>query len=88
MHIITHQSDLETFCKQVADGAYVTVDTEFIRDKTYFPKLCLLQIASPDHAAIIDPLAEAIDLAPVFKLLQNPKLVKVFHACRQDIEIF
>lgn len=88
MHLITEQSELTAFCAQVADGRYITVDTEFIRDKTYFPRLCLLQIANPDHAALIDPLAEGIDLAPVFKLMQKASLVKVFHAARQDIEIF
>lgn len=88
MNLITTQSELKNFCSQVEDGAYITVDTEFIRDKTYFPKLCLVQIAGGKHAAAIDPLAEGIDLKPVFKLLQKPGLVKVFHACRQDIEIF
>lgn len=88
MKPITIQSELETFCKQVEDGAYVTVDTEFIRDKTYYPRLCLIQIAGETEARIIDPLADGIDLAPVFALLKNKKLLKVFHACRQDIEIF
>ncbi|MDX1976002.1 MAG: ribonuclease D [Rickettsiales bacterium] len=88
MQIITTQDALITFCDQVSSGDYITVDTEFIRDKTYFPKLCLLQMANDDHAAIIDPLAEGIDLAPVFTLMQNPQIVKVFHAARQDIEIF
>ncbi len=88
MHLISQQSELTAFCAQVADGRYITVDTEFIRDKTYFPRLCLLQIASPEHAALIDPLAPGIDLAPVFALMQKESLVKVFHAARQDIEIF
>jgi ribonuclease D len=88
MHLITQQSELTAFCAQVADGRYITVDTEFIRDKTYFPRLCLLQIAGPDMAAVIDPLAPAIDLAPVFRLMQKSSLPKVFHAARQDIEIF
>jgi ribonuclease D len=88
MNLITTQSKLTDFCAQVADGRYITVDTEFIRDKTYFPRLCLLQIAGQDNAAIIDPLAEGIDLAPVFKLMQKAALTKVFHAARQDIEIF
>lgn len=88
MQLITQQSELAAFCTQVADGHYVAVDTEFIRDKTYFPKLCLVQIAGPGHAAVIDPLADGIDLAPVFKLLQKTSLIKVFHAARQDIEIF
>jgi len=88
MRFITQQAELTAFCAQVADGHYVTVDTEFIRDKTYFPKLCLVQIAGSGEAAVIDPLAEGINLAPVFKLMQKASLVKVFHAARQDIEIF
>lgn len=90
MQPITEQSALTDFCAQVADGRYITVDTEFIRDKTYFPRLCLLQIAGEDKdkAAVIDPLAKGIDLAPVFKLMQKASLTKVFHAARQDIEIF
>ncbi len=89
--LITTQNELEIFCKQVENGAYITVDTEFIRDKTYFPRLCLVQIAGEGEGgatALIDPLAEGINLAPVFALLAKPDLVKVFHACRQDIEIF
>lgn len=88
MHPITDPSELNAFCTSVESGDYITVDTEFIRDRTYFPKLCLLQIASKDKAAVIDPLAPKMDLAPVFALMQNPKLTKVFHAARQDIEIF
>ena len=88
MRLITSQTELTSFCAQVADGKYVTVDTEFIRDKTYFPKLCLIQIAGSEHAAIIDPLAEGLNLSPVFKLMQKAALTKVFHAARQDIEIF
>lgn len=88
MNIITTNSALISFCQQVETNAYITVDTEFIRDKTYFPRLCLLQIAGEDVSAIIDPLAAGIDLSPVFALLQKPDLIKVFHACRQDIEIF
>ena len=82
------QPELVAFCKQVEDGHYITVDTEFIREKTYYPKLCLVQIAGEGAAAAIDPLAKGIDLAPVFDLMKKKKLVKVFHACRQDIEIF
>ncbi len=88
MQLITSQADLAAFCASVADGRYITVDTEFIRDKTYYPKLCLLQIAGAESAAVIDPLADGIDLAPVFKLMQKASLTKVFHAARQDIEIF
>ncbi len=88
MRLITQQDDLVAFCASVADATYITVDTEFLRDKTYFPKLCLLQIASTEHAAVIDPLSPTIKLDPVFKLMQKTKLTKVFHAARQDIEIF
>ncbi len=88
MHVITSTSELTAFCASVESGDYITVDTEFLRDKTYFPKLCLLQIAGPDQAAAIDPLADGIDLAPAFALMQKKSLTKVFHACRQDIEIF
>jgi len=88
MQIITTNKELQAFCERVTENKYVTIDTEFIREKTYFPKLCLIQIAGEGEAAIIDPLAEGIDLAPVLKLLHNKKVIKVFHAARQDIEIF
>lgn len=88
MQLITDSAALAAFCQKVAGSPYLSVDTEFLRDKTYYPKLCLLQIASPDEAAVIDPLAEGMDLAPVFALMQNPNIVKVFHAARQDVEIF
>lgn len=88
MNIITAQAELQKFCAAVEDGHFIAVDTEFLRDKTYFPKLCLLQIAGNGEAAIIDPLAASIDLKPVFALMQKKSLTKVFHAARQDIEIF
>lgn len=88
MKVITTQKELATFCHAVQCGDFITVDTEFVREKTYFPKLCLLQIAGEAAAAIIDPLAKDIDLAPVFSLMANEKLLKVFHAAKQDIEIF
>src|ERR1700744_1613518 len=88
MRLITTSAELSEFCTEVKDSDYITVDTEFLRDKTYFPKLCLLQIASTKHAAVIDPLAPGIDLSPVGELMQKKDLVKVFHAARQDIEIF
>jgi ribonuclease D len=87
MHPLTSQAELNAFCAQVSGDTFITVDTEFIREKTYFPKLCLLQIAGAKDAAVIDPLA-SLDLTPVFALLQKPDLLKVFHAARQDIEIF
>ncbi|MDE3015445.1 MAG: ribonuclease D [Pseudomonadota bacterium] len=85
---ITSEAELKKFCAAVEGGHYITVDTEFLRDKTYFPKLCLLQIAGQGEAAIIDPLAPGLDLKPVFALMQKKSLTKVFHAARQDIEIF
>jgi ribonuclease D len=88
MQFITTTSELAAFCTGAAKHDFVTVDTEFMRDKTYFPKLCLLQMATPESAVIVDPLAEGIDLSPVFALMQNKAVTKVFHAARQDIEIF
>lgn len=88
MKLITTNPELAAFCKAVAENHFITVDTEFLREKTYWPQLCLIQIAGEMDAACIDPLAKGIDLAPVWALLKNKKLLKVFHACRQDIEIF
>ncbi len=88
MKIITKTNDLETLCKKLAKQDYCTIDTEFIREKTYYPNLCLIQVANDDVEAIIDPLSEEIDLTPLFKLLQNKKVLKVFHGGRQDVEIF
>lgn len=88
MQVITTTQALEAFCKDAATHDFVTVDTEFLRETTYWPKLCLLQAATPDQAVIIDPLANGLDLAPFSALLVNPDVTKVFHAARQDIEIF
>ncbi|MDR1026563.1 MAG: hypothetical protein LBL47_04105, partial [Lactobacillus sp.] len=87
MKIIDNTKELNTLCKELSKKEFVTIDLEFLRDKTYYAKLCLIQIASIDDAAIIDPLAKDINLTSFFKLLQNKKVVKVFHSCRQDIEI-
>jgi len=87
MRIVETTADLETLCAELARGDYVALDTEFMRDQTYWPKLCLIQAANAEVEAIIDPVAD-IDLAPFHKLLANKKVVKVFHASRQDIEIF
>lgn len=84
---ITASSDLEKALQPFAQAAFVTVDTEFHRQSTYFPKLCLIQIACPGAELLIDPLAENINLAPFFALMRNPAVLKVFHAARQDIEI-
>lgn len=88
MQLITTTQALQAFCDHAATQDYLSVDTEFMRDKTYFPKLCLLQMATEEQAVIVDPLADGIDLTPVFTLMQQDTLVKVFHAARQDIEIF
>jgi ribonuclease D len=88
MTLITDSAALAQFCAGLAAADFVTVDTEFMREKTYWPILCLVQIAGPDSAANIDPLAPGIDLKPVLDLLANPRVLKVFHAARQDIEIF
>ena len=88
MSLITTSPDLIAFCKKAALSSYITVDTEFIRETTYWPQLCLIQVGLEDKAVAIDPLAKDIDLQPFFELLQNPHVSKVFHSARQDIEIF
>jgi ribonuclease D len=88
MNLITTTDALTAFCARQAEAEFVTVDTEFLRDKTYWPILCLAQIAGPDEAALVDTLAPELDLAPLLELLANPKVLKVFHAARQDLEIF
>ncbi|ACI98944.1 ribonuclease D [Rhodospirillum centenum] len=88
MMLITTTADLAAFVTRLKGAEYVTVDTEFMREKTYWPQLCLVQVAGPDEAAAIDPLAEGMDLTPLFELLHDPGVLKVFHAARQDVEIF
>ena len=88
MKLITDNDELKAFCAPLASAEFVTVDTEFIRERTYWPVLCLLQIGGPDDAAAVDALAPGIDLTPVFDLLANRDVLKVFHAARQDMEIF
>jgi ribonuclease D len=88
MTLITTTEDLDAFCRRVKGSDYITVDTEFMREKTFWPKLCLVQIAGEEEAAAVDPLAEGIDLSPLFDLLADPGVLKVFHAARQDVEIF
>ena len=87
MHVITQQADLEAAIQTLSKSDFVTVDTEFIRETTFWPELCLIQLASPDLAVIVDPLAADIDLAPFFALMGDEAVTKVFHAARQDIEI-
>ena len=87
--LITEQTHLEEFCAPLKTCDFITVDTEFLREKTYYPKLCLIQIGNPNgEAAAIDPLAHGLDLSPVYDLLSDEKILKVFHAGRQDLEIF
>lgn len=88
MHVITTTEELAQFCKSAAHHDFATVDTEFLRETTYWPKLCLIQAATVEDAVIIDPLADGIDLAPFFELMANKGVTKVFHAARQDVEIF
>ncbi|WP_370152743.1 ribonuclease D [Ferrovibrio sp.] len=85
---IVSTDDLTRFCAGLATASYVTVDTEFMRETTYWPKVCLIQIAGPDEARVIDPLADGLSLEPLFALLRNRSVLKVFHAARQDLEIF
>src|SRR5690606_12988803 len=87
MTLITEQSDLVDICARLATADFVTVDTEFMRESTYWPKLCLVQLAGPEDAVAVDPLAD-LDLQPLYDLLANRWVLKVFHAARQDIEIF
>ncbi len=87
MHVITSTSALTDTCSRLAEGDFVAVDTEFMREQTFWPELCLIQLAGPDVEAIVDPLAPGIDLAPFYGLMADESVVKVFHAARQDIEI-
>jgi ribonuclease D len=87
MTLITNNDHLKTLCEELSTQEYITVDTEFLRDKFYYPKLCLLQVASEETEFAIDPLVPGIDLSPLFEVFANPKIVKVFHSARQDIEI-
>ena len=88
MRIITETADLKGFVAELESGPFAAIDTEFMRDQTYWPKLCLIQAAGPESAAIIDPLSKGMDLSPLHHLLATKKVMKVFHAARQDIEIF
>lgn len=88
MNLIDTTEKLTQFCNILSTKPFITVDSEFIREHTYYPQLCLLQIGYDGGAAIVDPLAKNMDLTPFFAILDNPDIVKVFHAGRQDIEIF
>ena len=92
MITITTTEGLAAFCARAADHPYVTVDTEFLRERTYYAKLCLIQLAVPgdaeENAVLVDPLADGLSLDPLVELFRNTAVVKVFHAARQDLEIF
>jgi len=88
MQVITTTDALASLCRRLADAPFVAVDTEFMRERTFRAQLCLVQIASPDEEAVIDPLAEGIDLTPLDELMVTSPVPKVFHSARQDIEIF
>lgn len=92
MKTITTTQDLTDFCRQAAEHDYVTVDTEFLRERSYYSKLCLVQLAMPgqgdEGAVLVDPLAEGLSLEPLYELYRDTSVVKVFHAARQDLEIF
>ncbi len=88
MSLIASTDALAQFCRRQNDVDFVAVDTEFMRDKTYWPKLCLVQVAGPQEYAAIDTMAAGIDLNPLFELMAHTQVPKVFHAARQDIEIF
>lgn len=85
--MIETTAELKAACDIFAKSDFVTVDTEFLRESTFWPQLCLIQIASPDHEALVDPLAKGLDLKPFFDLMTDASVVKVFHAARQDLEI-
>ena len=92
MKTLTTTQELEAFCLAARSYPYITVDTEFLRERTYFSKLCLIQLAVPDNtennAVLVDPLSGDLSLDPLYDLFRNPEIVKVFHAARQDLEIF
>ena len=92
MKTITTTAELEAYCTEAAKHDYVTVDTEFLRERTYYSKLCLIQLAMPgtddSNAVLVDPLSEGLSLDPLYTLFRDTSVVKVFHAARQDLEIF
>ena len=85
--LITKSADVAEFCNEISSAEFVAVDTEFVREKTYWPILCLVQIATPDRAVAIDPLANGIDLQPVNDLMANTSVLKVFHSASQDMQV-
>src|SRR5690242_17851178 len=87
MELITKTPELAAACARLGRHPTITVDTEFLRETTYYPLLCVAQLASPEEAVVVDALADGIDLTPFFELMANERVLKVFHAARQDIEI-
>src|SRR6202050_3213155 len=87
MQPITTTSELAAVCRRMASMPFVTVDTEFLRETTYYPLLCVAQMATTDEAVVIDALASDLSFDPFFELMANEQVTKVFHAARQDIEI-
>jgi ribonuclease D len=87
MDLVSSTKELAAACERLARHPFVTVDTEFLRETTFWPKLCVVQMAGPDEAVVVDALAEGIDLTPFFEIMGDERIVKVFHAARQDIEI-
>ena len=85
MTLIVDNAELARFCARQSTAPYIAIDTEFMRDRTYWPKLCLVQIAGPEETAAIDTLAPDLDLGPLFDLMADVNVVKVFHAARQDV---
>jgi len=88
MRIVETNEALSAFVTELGQAPYLALDTEFLRDQTYYPRLCLVQVAAPGVEGIIDPLAPGLDLTPFYDLIRRPEIVKVMHASRQDIEIF
>ena len=88
MSLITTTQQLADFCARQQGADFVTVDTEFMRERTFWPKLCLVQLGGVEESVAIDPLAPGIDLSPLFDLMSDSQILKVFHAARQDVEIF
>src|SRR5579875_1421092 len=86
--VITSTAELAAACARLRQETYVTVDTEFVRERTYWPELCVVQLAGAQEVVIVDALAPGLDLTPLKELLGDPRVTKVFHAARQDIEIF
>src|SRR5258707_13780018 len=88
MSLITDTEALAAFCARHKSAQFLAISTEFMRERTYWPILCVVQVAGPDDAVAIDALAPGLDLAPLLEVMADPAILKVFHAARQDLEIF